>query len=108
VLACWHEHYRVQDAEADGPSSSICRVDTFNGFVAEQFTHDERRGTPAQARSTFDANSLHMVQRLLDHWDAPEIELVQGDIATMASDWLPEQIAVCLIDVDLEIPVYEA
>jgi O-methyltransferase len=83
-------------------------IDTFDGFVAEQFTHDERRGTPACARSTFDANSLQMVRRLLDHWDAPEVELVQADIATMASDRLPEQIAVCLIDVDLEIPVYEA
>ena len=49
-----------------------------------------------------------MVRRLLDHWGAPEVELVQADIATMASDRLPEQIAVCLIDVDLEIPVYEA
>ena len=56
----------------------------------------------------FNANSLAMVGRLLDHWDAAEVELVQADIASLAGTHLPEQIVVSLIDVDLEIPVYEA
>jgi hypothetical protein len=33
---------------------------------------------------------------------------VQADIASLAGTHLPEQIVVPLIDVDLEIPVYEA
>ncbi len=36
------------------------------------------------------------------------MELVQGDIATVADDRLPDRVSVCLVDVDLEIPVYEA
>ena len=83
-------------------------IDTFDGFVVDQFAHDEKRGKPPDARSMFDANSVAMVRRLLEHWDADEVELLQADIATLASDRLPEQIAVSLIDVDLEIPVYEA
>jgi O-methyltransferase len=45
---------------------------------------------------------------LLDHWGAPEVELLQADIASLSGDQLPEHIAVCLVDVDLEIPVYES
>jgi O-methyltransferase len=83
-------------------------IDTFEGFVAEQFAHDEKLGTPPDDRSMFDANSLEMVRRLLDHWGASEVELLKADIASLAADRLPRQIIVCLIDVDLEIPVYEA
>jgi hypothetical protein len=83
-------------------------IDTFDGFVVEQFAHDEKLGTPSDARVMFDANSLTMVRRLLHHWDAAEVELLQADIASLPINRLPQQIAVCLIDVDLEIPVYEA
>ena len=83
-------------------------IDTFGGFVPEQFAHDQDLGTPASHRATFDGNSVDMVRRLLDHWGAPNVELVQADIASLAGDQLPECIAVCLVDVDLEIPVYEA
>lgn len=83
-------------------------IDTFEGFVAEQFAHDEKLGTPPDDRSMFDANSLEMVRRLLDHWDASDVELLKADIASLPADRLPGQIMVCLIDVDLEIPVYEA
>jgi hypothetical protein len=83
-------------------------IDTFNGFVSEQFAHDQMLGVPANDRAMFDQNSPEMVRRLLDHWDAPGVEIMQADIATLDSDRLPERIAVCLVDVDLEIPVYES
>ena len=83
-------------------------IDTFNGFVPEQFAHDQMLGVPANDRAMFDQNSPDMVRRLLDHWDAPGVELMRADIASLDSDRLPERIAVCLVDVDLEIPVYEA
>jgi len=83
-------------------------IDTFDGFVVEQFAHDEKLGTPSDARSMFDANSVRMVRGLLHHWESAEVELLQADIASLPIDQLPREIAVCLIDVDLEIPVYEA
>jgi len=83
-------------------------IDTFSGFVPSQFSRDEQRGTPTSMRGMFDANSSRMVRRLLDEWGASAVELVESDIASLESDRLPDQIAVCLIDVDLEIPVYEA
>ena len=83
-------------------------IDTFNGFVPEQFAHDEMLGVPASDRAMFGQNSLETVRRLLDHWGAPDVELLQADIASLDSDRLPERIAVCLVDVDLDIPVYEA
>lgn len=81
-------------------------IDTFEGFVPEQFAHDQELGAPAADRTMFDESSAGMVRRLLDHWGAPEVELLQADIASLSGDQLPEHIAVCLVDVDLEIPVY--
>ena len=83
-------------------------IDTFSGFVDEQFEHDQEIGTPSNDSTMFDQSSIEMVRRLLEHWDASEVELLQADIASLAEEQLPEKIAVCLVDVDLEIPVYEA
>src|SRR5713226_10632121 len=88
------------------PKRYVC-VDTFSGFVPTQLDNDVRHGTPREHARFFRANSPETVRRLLDGWGAPEVELVPGDIASIAADKLPEQIAVCLLDVDLEIPVYE-
>jgi hypothetical protein len=83
-------------------------IDTFAGFVDDQFAHDQELGTPASDVALYDQNSIEMVRRLLDYWGAPEVELLQADIASLADDELPEKIAVGLVDVDLELPVYEA
>lgn len=82
-------------------------IDTFSGFVPEQFAHDERLGTPRSNRVTYNGSSPRLVRTLLDSWGAPGVELLQADIASLSNDRLPESIAVCLIDVDLEIPVLE-
>jgi hypothetical protein len=81
-------------------------VDTFAGFVPDQFEHDARRGTPDDLRTIYDANSIETVRSLLDHWGRPEVELLQADIATLDPARLPETISVGLIDVDLDEPVY--
>ena len=80
--------------------------DTFGGFVDDQFTADVKLGTPAGFKKHFADNSLALVRRSLDRYDGKEIELVQGDIATLPDSALPDQIAVALIDVDLDIPVH--
>jgi hypothetical protein len=48
-----------------------------------------------------------MVRKLLDYWDAPSVELVKGDIVHLPDADIPSDIAVCLLDVDLELPIYE-
>lgn len=82
--------------------------DTFGGFVADQFHADVKLGTPGDFRRHFADNSLALVRRSLDRYDGKDIELVQGDIATLPDSALPDQIAVALVDVDLDIPVHRA
>ena len=84
----------------------IC-IDTFEGFLSEQFNHEMKHGTPKIFRKKFSSNSVKHVRRLLKYWDCNEIELVKGDIVTIKHDALPENISVCLLDVDLDIPIYE-
>lgn len=88
------------------PKRYVC-VDTFSGFVPSQLENDVRHGTPREYERFFRENSVETVRQLVDRWGAPEVELVQGDIATIDAETLPERIAVCLLDVDLEIPIYE-
>ncbi len=84
----------------------IC-VDTFGGFVSEQFDRDVELGTASTRRRDFAGNSVDTVSRLLDHYGVAAIELVQGDIAMLPEERLPERVSVGLVDVDLEVPVYE-
>jgi len=84
----------------------VC-VDTFSGFVPVQFDRDVEHGTPPSSRRVFSDTSRDIVTRLLRHWECPEIELIQADVAELDAGALPERITVALIDVDLDIPVYE-
>lgn len=85
----------------------VC-IDTFAGFVPEQFDQDVRHGTPERLRASFTHNSLDFVSALLRFHGCDDIQLCEGDIATLPDERIPERIAVCLVDVDLEVPVYEA
>jgi O-methyltransferase len=85
----------------------IC-VDTFGGFVGDQFSDDVRAGTDVSHRLGFSANSRALVQRLLDQWHLPEIILLQADIVALPGERLPDRIAVALVDVDLEAPTLAA
>ena len=85
----------------------VC-VDTFDGFVASQFSSDVAVGTAPSRREGFRGNSPAFVRRLLDHWGVGEIELVPADIVALAETRLPAQVAVALLDVDLEAPTYAA
>lgn len=88
------------------PRRYVC-VDTFDGFLPEHFERDLEHGTPAEDEALFDAHDKAMVTKLLNRWGEPDIELVQGDICTMPDAALPSPVAVCLVDVDLEIPIYD-
>jgi O-methyltransferase len=83
----------------------VC-IDTFTGFVPEQLAAE--RHLPDDRRPTFTGASLETVRRLLRHYGCEDVELVAGDIMTLDEELLPPVIAVALVDVDLELPVYGA
>jgi O-methyltransferase len=94
--------------ERTGYPHRYLAIDTFSGFPSEQFERDVALGTPEPDKHIFDANSPEMVRQLLEHWDAPGVELLQADIAKLEPEHLPSPISVALVDVDLELPVHES
>jgi len=85
----------------------VC-IDTFDGFVAEQFEYDRVNfGVPESDRDIFDGNRESVLTRLLPLWGASEVELVRADIATIEPSRIPTRISACLMDVDLAIPIAE-
>lgn len=85
----------------------VC-VDTFGGFVESQFAHDLAVGTAPSRRTGFRVNSVAFVRGLLDRWGVSEIQLLPADIVALPAAQLPDEIAVALLDVDLEAPTYAA
>ena len=83
-------------------------LDTFGGFVDEQFSDDTGSQTPEHDRHMFSANSRRLVRRNLDAFGAHDVELLQADVVTVPSSRLPRQVSACLVDVDLSGPVYAA
>ena len=83
-------------------------VDTFDGFVGPQFDHDRRHGTSERLRTGFSVNGVEAVRRSLNADGCEGVELVKGDVASLPDESWPASVAVCLIDVDLEIPTYAA
>jgi O-methyltransferase len=91
-----------------GADKRYVAVDTFDGFVPEQFDHDAEQGTPEEVRHGFSVSSAALVRQILRQLGAPDVELIRGDIVTMPPDRLPTQISAALVDVDLSQPVYAA
>jgi O-methyltransferase len=82
----------------------IC-IDTFAGFIEEQFSADQKAGTPKTKFKDFSANSVSLVKTILKQHGVTGVELVQADICTYAG--LPDNITACLHDVDLSDPTYQ-
>jgi hypothetical protein len=98
VLAC-------QYLRALGRPHPYTVVDTFNGFVADQFAADERIGTPASFGAGFAENPKLLVERTLRHYRLDEVQVIEADIESLDPDRLPDRITVCLMDVDLAVPI---
>jgi O-methyltransferase len=81
----------------------VC-VDTFAGFVEEQFEEDVLHGTPEDFRAGFAANPKNVFERTMRHFGFP-VEAIQADICTIDDELLPQQVSVCLMDVDLAVPI---
>lgn len=88
------------------PTRRYVAVDTFRGFVAAHFAADRVHGTPARLRRGFAVNDRDEVRRWLDARGCAGVELIEGDITALPDTALPEEVAVCLLDVDLELPTY--
>ena len=84
----------------------VC-IDTFEGFVPEQFEEDRKLGTEPSFSTQFQFNTRRSVERMFRRLGYDKIEVVQGDIVEMPESQLPDQISVCLMDVDLAIPIHE-
>jgi O-methyltransferase len=84
----------------------VC-VDTFAGFVPDQFEEDEHLGTSSALEQGFARNPIVLVRRTLRWAGFGHVRLVQGDIATVPDEQLPAKVATCLLDVDLAVPTYE-
>ncbi|MGE0751230.1 MAG: TylF/MycF/NovP-related O-methyltransferase [Variibacter sp.] len=85
----------------------IC-IDTFDGFIEEQFAADVALGTPAGDETMFSGNSKELVAKIMKRHRAGDIALVQGDVMQIPDRLLPDQCSVVLLDVDLTEPSYVA
>jgi O-methyltransferase len=85
----------------------IC-IDTFDGFVDHQFAADVSLGTPSKDQDMFSGNSKDLVAKILRRHQCDDIELVQGDVATVPETLLPDRCSAVLLDVDLTEPTYAA
>jgi O-methyltransferase len=81
-------------------------VDTFEGFVADQFEVDVEHGTPESFGTGFSQNPKEIFERTMRHFDV-SVEAVQADIVQVDPSILPARVAVCLMDVDLAVPIRE-
>ena len=83
----------------------VC-VDTFEGFVPDQFEVDVEHGTPESFGSGFSQNPRETFERTMRHFHLP-VEAIQADIVEIDPARLPERMSVCLMDVDLAVPIRE-
>ncbi|HET9904358.1 MAG TPA: class I SAM-dependent methyltransferase [Xanthobacteraceae bacterium] len=85
----------------------VC-IDTFDGFIGDQFATDAALGTPMQNGTLFSGNSKDLVAKILRQHGCSEVTLVQGDIITLPETQLPDGCSLVLADVDLTEPTYAA
>jgi O-methyltransferase len=83
----------------------VC-VDTFEGFVPDQFETDVEHGTPESFGIGFAENPRETFERTMRHFDS-NVEAIQADIVEIDVERLPPQVSVCLMDVDLAVPIRE-
>jgi cephalosporin hydroxylase len=81
----------------------VC-IDTFDGFIDAQFAADTAHGTPKQDRTMFSGNSRILVGKIMDQHGCDDVTLIEGDVATLAEDDLPDVCSMVLVDVDLTEP----
>ena len=81
-------------------------IDTFSGFMKEQFAADADLGNNWRNFGFFATNSPRLARKVLSLHDAREVTLLQGDVSGMDKTKI-QMNSACLVDVDLAVPVYD-
>lgn len=86
----------------------VC-IDTFSGFVDSHLKTDYALGLHKDHARRFSDNSLEQVRKNLYNWGVSKrLHLIKADISAVSPQTLPDRISVCLIDVDLRDPIFDA
>jgi predicted O-methyltransferase YrrM len=86
----------------------VC-VDTFQGFTADDMSVENARGNKSTWISKmFRNNHVDWFKESLQRRNINDVEIIQADISVLDAAKLPDQIALCLVDVDLYQPVKRA
>ena len=80
-------------------------IDTFSGFTKNHADVDIKLGMPKFCAQRFRRNSIENVRKNLQRWGVSHhVELIEADISEFSTEKLPENISICLMDVDLKVP----
>jgi len=91
-----------------GSNNEYYVIDTFGGFVEEQFDSEFKYGGgSAMLRHHFTSNTPDLARWVLDRHGGKDVKIIQGDVTKSPDHLIPEAIAACLIDIDLADPIYE-
>jgi predicted O-methyltransferase YrrM len=83
-------------------------IDTFGGFVEEQFASELSLGGAASLRHHFSNNTESLARWVMNRHGGSDIKMVKGDFTTISDDRLPARISACLLDIDLAEPIYRS
>jgi len=97
----------VRMLDAIGSDRPYTVIDTFSGFNEGQFKNEVRLGANQRLANEFSSNSPELTRWVLDRHGGKRVKIVQGDIVKITDDQIPMRISACLLDVDLEEPIYE-
>ena len=87
----------------------VC-IDTFAGFTKEDILVevDDRRKSEFTYTKIFKDNNPVWFREALETRNITDVSIIQADISELSENKLPDQIAFCLVDVDLYRPVLSA
>jgi SAM-dependent methyltransferase len=91
-----------------GSTRTYSVIDTFGGFVEEQFETEARLGGMPSLRFEFSGNTPELARWVMDRHGGEDVKMVVGDIATIPEAQLPDRISACLIDIDIAEPIHTA
>jgi predicted O-methyltransferase YrrM len=82
----------------------VC-IDTFSGFSNADIEYERTVRGKRAAYKAFRVNHPDWLRQALARRHINDVEIIQGDICELDASRLPEEIAFCLLDVDLYRPV---
>lgn len=81
-------------------------IDTFGGFVENQFESELKIGGARQLQREFSSNTPSLARWVMNRHGGRDVKMLQGDIAKLPDHQIPSNITACLLDVDLAEAIY--